>query len=58
MVDYFLTHILPWIALALGIISVGIMIYHCRKGGECYWKEFCFKKKNKQIEEHLVSDVV
>ena len=32
---YFLTHILPWICLALCIITIPILIYHCRKGGQC-----------------------
>ena len=41
-------------ALALGIVLFFIMIYHCRKGGECYWKEICFNKKNKQIREDLI----
>ena len=57
---YFLTNILPWVSLALGFILFFIMIYHCRKGGECYWKEFCSnKKKNKtQTQTLLTSDIV
>jgi len=32
---HFLTHILPWILLPLGVFAVIVLIYHCRRGGEC-----------------------
>jgi len=57
---YFLTNILPWALLALGIILFFIMIYHCRKGGECYWRKFCIggKKNKNQTQTLLTSDIV
>jgi len=33
--NYFLTHILPWILVALAIILLSALAYHCRKSGEC-----------------------
>ena len=40
---YFLSHILPWVLLALSVITLGIIIYHCRKSGKCIPKN---KDKN------------
>ena len=43
---FFVEHILPWIILALGIISILICIWHCRKGGQCNPK-----KENNEIKQ-------
>jgi hypothetical protein len=47
---YFLTHILPWVSLALGIILFLIMIYHCRRGGNVIGKNFVIIRKKIKIK--------
>ena len=40
---YFLSHILPWVLLALSVVTISILVYHCRKSGKCIPKD---KDKN------------
>lgn len=51
---YFLNHILPWIALVLCVIVLAILVYHCRKRGECDPRS----KKKDELKTHLTSDLV
>jgi len=40
---YFLSHILPWVLLALSVVTISILVYHCKKSGKCIPKD---KDKN------------